>query len=116
MGLLGEILLLPLAPARGTGWVLRQVVAEAERQYYDPSAVQRELSELAELLDNGLIDEAEFDRREDELLDRLEAAQQHRAPEPGGGTAPRPDEGHGDGDGGHGHGDGELGREGAAAR
>jgi hypothetical protein len=75
MGLIREVLLLPAAPVRGVGWVLRQVVAEAERQYYDPSAIQRELTDLADELDTGRITEAEFDRREDELLDRLEAAQ-----------------------------------------
>lgn len=71
MGLLGELLLLPVAPVRGTSWVLRQVVAEAERQYYDPAVVQCELAELVELFEAGEIDETEFDRREDELLDRL---------------------------------------------
>ncbi|CAM5623538.1 MULTISPECIES: gas vesicle protein GvpG [Streptomyces] len=76
MGLLKELLLLPAAPVRGTGWVLRQVLTEAERQYYDPSAVQRELRELSEQLDRGEIDEAEFDRREDALLDRLEELRQ----------------------------------------
>ncbi|MGK5631013.1 gas vesicle protein GvpG [Streptomyces sp. URMC 123] len=74
MGLIGEVLLLPLAPVRGTGWVLRQLVAEAERLHYDPTTIQRELRELSDQLDAGLIDEDEFDRREDELLDRLEAA------------------------------------------
>ncbi|MFF8386263.1 gas vesicle protein GvpG [Streptomyces kanasensis] len=72
MGLLGELLMLPAAPLRGTAWVLRQVVEEAERQYYDPAAVHRELSRLAERLEAGEIDEATFDRQEDELLDRLE--------------------------------------------
>ncbi|MEN2418224.1 gas vesicle protein GvpG [Streptomyces rimosus] len=76
MGLLKELLLLPAAPVRGTGWVLRQVLTEAERQYYDPSVVQRELRELSEQLDRGEIDEAEFDRREDALLDRLEELRQ----------------------------------------
>ncbi|WP_049570767.1 gas vesicle protein GvpG [Streptomyces sp. SBT349] len=71
MGLLRELLLLPLAPARGAGWVLAQTVAEAERQYYDPAVVQRELGALEEQLNEGVIDEAEFERREDELLDRL---------------------------------------------
>ncbi|MFD3514669.1 gas vesicle protein GvpG [Streptomyces sp. NPDC058657] len=75
MGLLGELLLLPMAPVRGTGWVLRQVVAEAEKQYYDPSAIQGELRRIEGLLEAGEIDEAEFDRREDELLDRLEQKQ-----------------------------------------
>lgn len=72
MGLLGELFLLPAAPVRGTLWVLGRVAAEAERQYYDPSAVTRELALLEERLEAGEIDEAEFDRREDELLDRLE--------------------------------------------
>lgn len=78
MGLIKELLLLPVAPVRGTGWVLRQVLAEAERQYYDPTAVQRELADLAKRLDSGEIDEDEFDRREDALLDRLEAARVRR--------------------------------------
>ncbi|MFE0171027.1 gas vesicle protein GvpG [Streptomyces sp. NPDC059002] len=72
MGLIGELLLLPFAPARGSLWVLRQVVAEAERQYYDPSAVRRELALLEERLEAGEIDEAEFERCEEELLDRLQ--------------------------------------------
>lgn len=71
MGLLGELLLLPVAPVRGTAWVLREVVAEAERQYYDPAAVQRELAQLVERFEAGEMDETEFDRREDELLARL---------------------------------------------
>ncbi|KUF14482.1 MULTISPECIES: gas vesicle protein GvpG [Streptomyces] len=71
MGLIGELLALPLAPARGTLWVLQRVVDEAERQYYDPSAVRKELAQLTERLEAGEIDETEFDRREDELLARL---------------------------------------------
>ncbi|MET9415599.1 gas vesicle protein GvpG [Streptomyces klenkii] len=53
------------------GWVLRRVVAEAERLYYDPAVVGRELKALEEQLIAGLIGEEEFDRREDALLDRL---------------------------------------------
>ncbi|MGI5379361.1 gas vesicle protein GvpG [Streptomyces sp. CA-251387] len=72
MGLIGEVLLLPFAPVRGSGWVIRQVLREAERLYYDPAAVRAELARLEEQLTAGEIDEEEFDRREDELLDRLE--------------------------------------------
>jgi len=72
VGLIGEVLLLPFAPVRGTGWVLRQVVDEAERLYYDPAAVRAELAQLEERLEAGEIDDQEFDRQEDELLDRLE--------------------------------------------
>ncbi|MFD7923963.1 gas vesicle protein GvpG [Streptomyces sp. NPDC059740] len=82
MGLISEVLLLPVAPvrapAKGIGWVLQQVVADAERQYYDPSAIQQELRELSRRLDAGGITEAEFDRQEDELLDRLDEARTRR--------------------------------------
>jgi hypothetical protein len=74
MGLVGEVLLLPLAPVRGSAWVLRRVVEQAEREFYDPAVIQRELAALEGRLEAGEIDEAEFDRLEDALLDRLEEA------------------------------------------
>jgi uncharacterized membrane protein len=74
MGLIGEVLLLPFAPVRGSAWVIGQVLHEAERIYYDPSTVRAELARLEEQLEAGEITEEEFDRREDELLDRLETA------------------------------------------
>jgi len=74
VGLLGEVFLLPLAPVRGSGWVIRQVLREAERIYYDPSTIRAELSRLEQQLEAGEITEEEFDRQEDELLDRLEAS------------------------------------------
>jgi hypothetical protein len=74
MGLITEVLLLPFAPVRGSAWVIEQVLHEAERLYYDPAAVRAELARLEEQLEAGEIDETEFDRREDELLDRLERA------------------------------------------
>ncbi|WUO11000.1 gas vesicle protein GvpG [Streptomyces sp. NBC_00289] len=72
MGLIGEVLLLPFAPVRGSGWVIKQVLNEAERLYYDPATVRAELGRLEERLEAGEIDEETFDRQEDELLDRLE--------------------------------------------
>ncbi|MGW0761267.1 GvpL/GvpF family gas vesicle protein [Streptomyces sp. NPDC002814] len=74
MGLISEVLLLPFAPVRGSLWVIEQVVREAERIYYDPATIQAELARLEELLEAGEITEEEFDRLEDELLDRLETA------------------------------------------
>ncbi|MFI8089604.1 gas vesicle protein GvpG [Streptomyces sp. NPDC086080] len=74
MGLISEVLLLPLAPARAGGWAIRQVVQEAERIYYDPATIRTELARLEEQLESGEITEEEFDRQEDELLDRLETA------------------------------------------
>jgi hypothetical protein len=72
MGLISEVLMLPAAPARGSAWVIRQVLREAQRIYYDPVAVRAELARLEERLEAGEITEEEFDRQEDELLDRLE--------------------------------------------
>jgi hypothetical protein len=78
MGLIGSLLLLPAAPARGTAWVLRQVLAEAEREFYDPAAIQRELAALERRLLDGELSEAEFDRLEDDLLDRLDEARRRQ--------------------------------------
>ncbi|GHE35783.1 gas vesicle protein GvpG [Streptomyces griseoaurantiacus] len=72
MGLLSEVLMLPLAPARGSYWAIRQVVAEAERQYYDPANIRAELAQLERRLEAGEITEEEFDVQEDALLDRME--------------------------------------------
>lgn len=72
MGLIGEVLLLPFAPVRGSLWAVRQVLAEAERQYYDPVAVRAELALLEQRFVAGEIDEEEFEGQEDELLDRLD--------------------------------------------
>jgi gas vesicle protein GvpG len=79
MGLIGEVLLLPFAPVRGSAWVIRQVLNEAERIYYDPATVRAELAQLEERLESGEIDEEEFDRLEDELLDRLEISMRGNA-------------------------------------
>ncbi|MCI3271177.1 gas vesicle protein GvpG [Streptomyces cylindrosporus] len=86
MGLLKEVVLLPFAPVRGSAWVIGQLLTEAERIYYDPAAVRAELARLEEQLEAGEIDEEEFDRREDELLDRLETGLRNSAAT-GNGTA-----------------------------
>ncbi|MDQ0792649.1 gas vesicle protein GvpG [Streptomyces sp. B1I3] len=78
MGLISQILTLPLAPVRGTAWVLDQVVLAAERDYYDPELVRGQLAELEQELLSGAIDEDEFDRREDDLLDRLEICEAYQ--------------------------------------
>ncbi|MFF2183905.1 gas vesicle protein GvpG [Streptomyces sp. NPDC058155] len=78
MGLISQILTLPLAPVRGSVWVLDQVVLAAEREYYDPDPVRKELADLEKELLSGSISEEEFDRREDELLDRLEEIEAHQ--------------------------------------
>ncbi|MET8811197.1 gas vesicle protein GvpG [Streptomyces sp. NPDC004549] len=78
MGLFTQIVTLPLAPVRGVGWVMERVLEAAENEYYDPAPVKRELAELERRLVAGEIDEETFDRREDELLDRLEEIRAHQ--------------------------------------
>ncbi|WP_121750040.1 gas vesicle protein GvpG [Streptomyces sp. E2N166] len=87
MGLISEVLLLPLAPVRGGAWAIRQVLSEAERIYYDPATIRAELARLEQQLEAGEISEEEFDRQEDDLLDRLEIATRTSAGL-GNGTAP----------------------------
>lgn len=72
MGLVFEVLALPLAPVRGVGWVLDKVVQAAENEYYDPTPVQAALADLERARTEGRIDEEDFAVREEELLGRLE--------------------------------------------
>ncbi|MFJ9347619.1 gas vesicle protein GvpG [Streptomyces sp. NPDC101237] len=82
MGLLTQLLTLPLAPVRGVGWVVDRVVEAAEQEYYDPEPVERELAALERELLAGRIDQAAFEEREDRLLDRLEEIAAFRRGDP----------------------------------
>ncbi len=72
MGLLSEVLLLPLAPVRGVLWVAQCVADEADRQLHSPEAIRAQLAQLHRSLDDGAIDEETFEREEERLLDLLE--------------------------------------------
>lgn len=74
MGLVTGLLTLPLAPVRGIGWVAQRVADVGEQELYDPDRIHSELQELVASLEDGEIDNEEFDAREDELLDLLEEA------------------------------------------
>lgn len=71
MGLLSALLKLPIAPARGVSWLSEQVLQEAERQYYDPEFIRRQLDEVDRLRHEGEIDPDEADQLEEELVSRL---------------------------------------------
>jgi len=73
-----DLLALPLAPIRGTAWVAEQVLSEAERQYYDPAAIRRQLDHVARARDAGDIDEEEADALERDLVARLIQARHRR--------------------------------------
>ncbi|MGW0289012.1 gas vesicle protein GvpG [Streptomyces tuirus] len=73
MGLVTGLLLLPLAPVRGTLWVADHLLREAERQASDPRAVQARLAALNRALEEGAIDESTFEEEEERLLACLDS-------------------------------------------
>jgi len=81
MGLFKELVLLPLAPVRGTAWVAEQIGEEAERRLYDEDNIKREMLQLEIESDEGLLGEKERAAKEDELLDRLAISRQRQAEE-----------------------------------
>jgi hypothetical protein len=74
MGLISGLLLLPLAPVRGTVWLAEQVQEQAEADLYDEDAIRQQLMELESLHEAGEIDDEELAMAEDALVERLVAA------------------------------------------
>jgi len=72
MGILSSLLLLPLAPLRGTIWIAERLAEYAESELSDERAIRRLLVEAEAAVDSGELTEAEFDEIEDALLDRLD--------------------------------------------
>jgi hypothetical protein len=72
VGILSGLLLLPLAPLRGTIWIAERLAEYAESELNDERAVRRLLVEAEAAVDAGELTEAEFDEIEDALLDRLD--------------------------------------------
>jgi hypothetical protein len=73
MGFLTGLLLLPLAPLRGTIWLAEQLAAIAEQELEDESALRRLLVEAEAALEAGDLTVAEYEQIEEELLDRIDA-------------------------------------------
>jgi hypothetical protein len=81
MGLFKELILLPLAPVRGTAWVADQVAGEADRRLYDEDNIKRELVQLEIDAEEGALGPKERAAMEDELLERLAVARQRKLDE-----------------------------------
>jgi hypothetical protein len=75
MGLVSGLLLLPLAPVRGTVWIAEQIAAQAALELDDETSIRRRLAEAERDVELGLLTVEEYEAYEDELLDRLEAVQ-----------------------------------------
>lgn len=72
MGLFTGLLLLPLAPLRGTVWIAERLMDYAETELGDEPTVRRLLAEAELAYESGELTEAEYEAVEDELLERLE--------------------------------------------
>jgi Gas vesicle protein G len=71
MGLISGLLLLPLAPVRGTVWIAERVLEEAEREFYDERAIRAQLQEIDAARAAGEIDERAAAEAENALIERL---------------------------------------------
>jgi hypothetical protein len=80
--LITELLLLPLAPVRGTAWITAQIAAEAERMVAEQRDPRRLLQDLTEARARGEITEVEFNAAEEELLAAITAPMTFRFGEP----------------------------------
>jgi hypothetical protein len=79
MGLISGLLLLPLAPVRGTVWVAERLLEQAEQEFYDEGAIRALMMVVQAAREAGEIDEEEALRAEDVLLERLLAGHERQA-------------------------------------
>jgi hypothetical protein len=79
MGLLTNILLAPfLAPIYGTKWTLDKVDRVVREQLTDDTPIKEDLMALQMQLETGEIDDAEYVRREAELMQRFREVREWR--------------------------------------
>jgi Gas vesicle protein G len=69
VGLIKELVLLPLAPVRFTVWVAEKTAEEADRQMFSTGAIARRLQEVEEALERGEIDEQQAEELEGEIIE-----------------------------------------------
>ena len=81
MGLFKELILLPLAPVRGTARVAEQLYDESDRRLYDEESIRRELIQLEIDDAEGRLSPEEREAAEADLLERLAVARRRRAEE-----------------------------------
>ena len=72
MGLLSKLIFFPVSgPVAGIKWTLGKVQSVVEEELTDDTPVKQELMELQLRLELGDIDDAEYVRRESELMAKL---------------------------------------------
>jgi len=79
MGLLTNILLSPfLGPIWGTKWTLDKVDRVVREELTDDTSIKEDLMKLQLELESGEIDDAEYVRRESEIMKRLREVREWR--------------------------------------
>ena len=79
MGLLSNILLAPfLGPIYGTKWTLDKVDRVVREELTDDTPIKEDLMALQMQLEMGEIDDAEYVRRESEIMQRLREVREWR--------------------------------------
>ena len=73
-------------PIRGLMRVFEEVANRAEEERYNDDAVKVQLMELYKALEASAITEAEFEKREAELVERLEEIEEHKKAKAGHGS------------------------------
>jgi hypothetical protein len=71
MGLFTGLLLLPLAPVRGVGWIANVLTEEAERELESRESPERALADLEAARANGEISEEDAEALETQLVERM---------------------------------------------
>ncbi|MCF8038920.1 MAG: gas vesicle protein GvpG [Desulfohalobiaceae bacterium] len=68
-----------LSPIRGLFWIFREIHNAAQQEFEnEPEAITAELTNLYMMLETEKITEEEFDKREKELLDRLDELEERK--------------------------------------
>jgi hypothetical protein len=70
VGLIKELLLLPVAPVRGTLWVAERISDEVEQQEFSGEAAVRKIDRIEGAKERGELDEREAAERQDEILEQ----------------------------------------------
>ena len=73
MGILGKVLLAPLAPVYGVMWLAEQLERIADDELHGSESIQRDLLELQIAHDEGSIDEAAYEDAVYALIERMQA-------------------------------------------
>ncbi|TCO51301.1 gas vesicle protein GvpG [Kribbella antiqua] len=78
MGLITNLLTLPLAPVRATVALAEQIRRQAESEYYDPARIRLQLEQIEALRENGTLSPDDAAAMEEELIARLLVANDRR--------------------------------------